>query len=101
MFQLESAKVAAMEEEKKFELAKLSFEQERLKISNSSLQRKHEAHFDVSSCIRLMPKFNHDDVGSFFNAFEKIAKELDWLADTWVLLVRVCLRLEPRRLTLH
>lgn len=85
MFQLELAKVAAREQEQKLELVKLALEQEKLKASDSALQRRHEARFNVSSCLKLMPKFNRDDVSSFFEAFEKIAKELQWKVETDIL----------------
>lgn len=79
LLQLELAKVAAREQEQKLELAKLALEQEKLKAISSASQHKLHAYdrFDVSSCLRPMPKFNHDDLGSFFEAFEKFAIELD------------------------
>lgn len=88
MLQLEFAKVRAWEQEQKLKLAKIALEQEKLTANNNALQRKHEARFDISSCLRLMPKFNRDDVGSFFEAFEKIAMELDWPQDKWKFLVQ-------------
>lgn len=80
MFQLELEKVAAIEQEKKLEL-------EKLKVNHSSLQSKHAAHFEISSCLRLVPKCNRNDVGSFFDALDKIARALDWPEDKWPLLI--------------
>lgn len=87
MFQLELEKVAAIEQEKKLELAKSAFEQKKPKVNHSSLQSKHAAHFEISSCLRLVPKCNRNDVGSFFDALDKIARALDWPEDKWPLLI--------------
>ncbi|KAL2082452.1 hypothetical protein ACEWY4_022270 [Coilia grayii] len=83
--QLELAKI---EEHGKLERARLEIEREKIRSSESHLQRKHEARFDVSRCLRLMPKFNHDDVDIFFEAFEKVASELEWPEDKWPILVQ-------------
>lgn len=37
--------------------------------------------------MRLLPKFNPEDV-SFFEAFEKNVQDLDWPEDKWTLLIQ-------------
>lgn len=44
--------------------------------------------FNINGCLRLLPKFNQEEVGSFFDAFEKIAQDLDWPEDKWTLLIQ-------------
>lgn len=88
MLQTKLAKVTTREQEQKLELAKLALEQEKLKASNNALQCKHESHFNISSCLKLIREFYPDDVGSFFEGFEKSAMELDWPEDKWTLLIQ-------------
>ena len=76
------------EQELQIELARIALDQEKLKQSVQSQQRKHDTRFDISSCLRLLPKFNQEEVGSFFDAFEKIAQDLDWPENRWTLLIQ-------------
>ena len=57
--------MAAREQEQRLDLAKLALEQEKPKVSDSALQCKQKACFDVYICFKLMPKFNCDNVVSF------------------------------------
>lgn len=87
---LEMAKleVESKKEETKLQLARLEIEREKIRTNEKVLQRKHENRFDLSSCLRIMPKFNPDDVDVFFDAFEKVATELDWPKEKWPVLVQ-------------
>lgn len=51
-----------------------------------------EPRFDVRSAISLMPKFSEEDVDTFFDAFEVVARECDWPETKWPLLVQSVLK---------
>ena len=80
--------LAKIEQQGQYERAKLEVEREKIKSTDTQYQRTHEARFNVSSCLKLMPKFNTDDVEVFFYAFEKIASELQWPEGKWPILVQ-------------
>ncbi|KAL2089275.1 hypothetical protein ACEWY4_013963 [Coilia grayii] len=80
--------LARIEEQGKLDRARFELEREKLKSAEQYYQRKHETTFDVSSCLKLMPKFNTEDVEVFFNAFEKIAHALEWPVEKWPILVQ-------------
>lgn len=80
--------VAQIEEQGKLDRAKLDLEREKLKSAENQYQRKHEARFDISRCLKIMPRFNTEDVDVFFDAFEKIANELEWPEEKWPILVQ-------------
>lgn len=80
--------IAKMEQKTKVDLAKIDLEREKTKTADNKYQREHDSRFNVASCLKLMPKFNSDEVDTFFDAFEKIAKELQWPKDSWPILVQ-------------
>ncbi|KAJ8353232.1 hypothetical protein SKAU_G00207990 [Synaphobranchus kaupii] len=51
-----------------------------------------EPRFDVRSAISLMPKFSEEDIDTFFDAFEVVARECDWPEAKWPLLVQSVLK---------
>lgn len=83
--QLELAK---LEQQTKLDLAKLDLERAKSQASENQRQRSHENRFNFSDCLKLMPKFNTTEVEVFFDAFEKIARELEWPEDKWAILVQ-------------
>ncbi|XP_070567216.1 uncharacterized protein [Ptychodera flava] len=52
------------------------------------VQEFQNRDFDVAKNIRLIPKFCEDEVDSYFLAFEKIAKQLDWPRRYWTILLQ-------------
>ena len=47
-----------------------------------------EQFFDVSRHISLVPPFRESEVDSYFSAFVRIAKSLNWPKDVWTLLLQ-------------
>jgi len=47
--------------------------------------------FDITKFIRLVPKFNEDDVAKFFISFEKVATQLEWPKEHWAIMLQVSL----------
>ena len=37
---------------------------------------------------KLIPKFSEGEIGKFFNQFEKVAIQLGWSEDLWVIIVQ-------------
>ena len=83
--QIELAKV---EQKTQLDLAKIELECVKVKSADNLSQRQHDNKFNISSCLKLMPKFCSEEVDVFFDAFEKIAKELQWPEETWPILVQ-------------
>ncbi|XP_072171900.1 uncharacterized protein [Diadema setosum] len=84
------------------ELARIELEKLRLETQSKQLElRKAEIdlesrqrqtyYFDVAKNTRLVPKFHEGEVDSFFSAFEKMAKRLDWPTEYWTVLVQTAL----------
>ncbi|KAJ8379406.1 hypothetical protein SKAU_G00001840 [Synaphobranchus kaupii] len=46
------------------------------------------SHFDVSQARHFMPKFREEDADTFFEAFEIVAREMEWPDAKWALLVQ-------------
>lgn len=46
---------------------------------------------EVGRYIKLIPKFNEDNVEEFFVSFEKIASQLDWPVNKWAVMLSVVL----------
>ena len=51
----------------------------------------NQNNFDLIKYIKLVPKFNEDDVGKFFVSFEKVANQLKWPKDRWAIMLQVVL----------
>ena len=88
------------EREKEIERAEREKERER---AEREIERKHELEmaklrlpvsvseedsFDLSKCMKLVPKFDESDVTNFFITFEKIARSLKWPERKWVFLIQ-------------
>ena len=44
--------------------------------------------FDLAKNIRLVPKFDEQDVETFFSTFEKYAHRLEWPTEYWTLMLQ-------------
>ncbi|KAJ8029047.1 hypothetical protein HOLleu_28341 [Holothuria leucospilota] len=44
--------------------------------------------FDVSNHVKFVPKFQEDNVETFFNHFEKLGEQLKWPRDKWSILIQ-------------
>ena len=45
-------------------------------------------HFDVTKHIRLVPPFQEKEVDKYFLDFEKVAENLKWPKEHWILLLQ-------------
>ena len=82
------------EREREKELRKLELEHE-LKMKELELSAKKDTSkertptdFDLAKNVRLVPKFNEQDVETYFLSFEKTAKKLGWPEKYWPLLLQ-------------
>ena len=57
-------------------------------VSNSVSQTPH---FDLSSAVKVMPKFSDDNVDEFFCAFERLAHVMSWPQKYWTVLLQQAL----------
>ena len=48
----------------------------------------HQARFDVSKNIALVPSFQESEVDSYFSTFERVAAALHWPLEVWLLLLQ-------------
>ena len=87
-FQFEQAKlnyeaqVAKQVEESK---SKLSIESKRRELE---LEANQPTNFDLTKCIKLVPKFEETEVDVFFKNFEDMASYMKWPIEQWVWLVK-------------
>ena len=80
-------KMAEVENQKEVELKKLE-------ISAASVQNSvppptgARPGFHLAKNIRLVPKFDEQDVEAFFSTFEKYAHRLEWPTEYWTLMLQ-------------
>ena len=48
----------------------------------------HQAHFDLSKNIALVPPFRESEVDSYIFVFERVAAALHWPLEIWPLLLQ-------------
>ena len=78
--QLENAKLKTLE--KQVELAALNSDR-----SNANFVPQ-EPRFDLSSALKLVPRFSVENVDEFFVAFERIANQMQWPREFWTALLQ-------------
>ena len=86
------------EKEREFKLKMAEIEKEvelkKLEISATSSQNSvppstsARLGFDLAKNIRLVPKFDEQDVETFFSTFEKYAHRLEWPTEYWTLMLQ-------------
>ena len=76
------ARVATQVEENKSVIAIQNKKQE------LELEAKQPAKFDLTKCIKLVPKFDESEVDVFFKNFEDMASYMKWPLEQWVWLVK-------------
>ncbi|KAJ8333535.1 hypothetical protein SKAU_G00415430 [Synaphobranchus kaupii] len=67
----------------------------RIQLAKLEVERAKAVHgpaltsrFDVSQARHFMPKFREEDADTFFEAFEIVAREMEWPDTKWALLVQ-------------
>ncbi|KAJ8375534.1 hypothetical protein SKAU_G00061140 [Synaphobranchus kaupii] len=67
----------------------------RIQLAKLEVERAKAVHgpaptsrFDVSQARHFMPKFREEDADTFFEAFEIVAREMEWQDAKWALLVQ-------------
>ncbi|KAJ8346623.1 hypothetical protein SKAU_G00280240 [Synaphobranchus kaupii] len=67
----------------------------RIQLAKLEVERAKAVHgpaltsrFDVSQARHFMPKFREEDADTFFEAFEIVAREMEWPDAKWALLVQ-------------
>ena len=80
-------KMAEIENQKEVELKKLEIS---ATSSQNSVPPSTSARpgFDLAKNIRLVPKFDEQDVETFFSTFEKYAHRLEWPTEYWTLMLQ-------------
>ena len=74
-----------MELQHEFEIRKLELQ---LKLGSGSGVEKSSAKFDVTKHIKFVPPFQQADVDKYFLHFEKVAGNLKWPKEYWVMLLQ-------------
>ena len=70
------------EKEYEFEIRKLELQ---VKLGSDYSAEKSSAKFDVTKHIKFVPPFQQADVGMYFLHFEKVAGNLKWPKEYWVM----------------
>ena len=60
---------------------------EELRLKGKSTE-EHESSIDVTRHIRLVPKFNEQEVFKYFQMFEKVASSMKWDKSVWPILLQ-------------
>ena len=71
-----------MELQHEFEIRKLELQ---LKLGSDPGVEKSSAKFDVTKHIKFVPPFQQVDVDKYFLHFEKVAGNLKWSKEYWVM----------------
>lgn len=89
MFEVEQIEAGKREKDLQMELQVVNAELEQSKrdTQDRQRQREHEVRFDVSKCLKIMPRFCAESPDIFFEACERIATERSWPKEEWVTLV--------------
>ena len=74
-----------MELQHEFEIRKLELQ---LMLGSGSGVEKSSAKFDVTKHINFVPPFQQADVDKYFLHFEKVAGNLKWPKEYWVMLLQ-------------
>ena len=74
-----------MELQHEFEIRKLELQ---LKLGSDPGVEKSSAKFDVTKHIKFVPPFQQVDVDKYFLHFEKVAGNLKWPKEYWVMLLQ-------------
>ncbi|KAL2081327.1 hypothetical protein ACEWY4_023180 [Coilia grayii] len=92
LFEAEQREREAEKREKdlqiELQVANVKLEQTKRDGQDRQRQREHEVRFDVSKCLKIMPRFCPESPDVFFEAFERIATEREWPVEEWVTLIR-------------
>ena len=59
-----------------------------VKLGSDPSVGKSSAKFDVTKHIKFVPPFQQADVDKYFLHFEKVAENLKWLKQYWVMLLQ-------------
>ena len=59
-----------------------------MKLGLESSSQTSSEKFDVAKYIKLVPPFQEADVDEYFLHFEKVASNLKWPKDYWVMLLQ-------------
>ena len=65
--------------------AKIELDKEKLKLPTPNLVQNK---FDPSRHIKLVPKFQEENVDQFFLHFEKVANNFKWPKESWAVLLQ-------------
>ena len=74
-----------MELQHEYEMKKLEVQ---LKLGSDPCVEKYSAKFDVTKHIKFVPPFQQADVDKYFLHFEKVAGNLKWPKEYWVMLLQ-------------
>ena len=87
-------RIKAAEHEREMERKRLEFEMMRYEEMNTqarmSMQNDHgqSKGNDFAAKLKLVPKFDENDLDSFFLMFERIATKMKWPKDEWAFLIQ-------------
>ena len=74
-----------MESQHEFEIRKLELQ---VKLGSDPCVEKFSANFDVTKHIKFVPPFQQADVDKYFLHFEKVAGNLKWPKEYWIMLLQ-------------
>ena len=80
-----SLKMAEIEKEVELKKLEISATSSQNSVPPSTSARPG---FDLAKNIRLVPKFDEQDVETFFSTFEKYAHRLEWPTEYWTLMLQ-------------
>ena len=84
----QEADLARQDRERERALEKEKIVHERAKLALAERGQEEKARFDVNKCFSLVPRFDSGKVESFFEMFEKIARQREWPQNQWVTLIQ-------------
>ena len=89
----EAKKEAKIEANIREDEAKIRDQEHELKMKELELKvtKPSKPRFDAGQCMKLVPKFDENDLDCFFAHFEKVAERCEWPPDKYTLLLQSCL----------
>ena len=87
-----------MELQHQFEIRKLELQ---VKLGSDPGVEKSSAKFDVTKHIKFVPPFQQADVDKYFLHFEKVAGNLKWPKEYWVMLLQSVLVGKAREIYIY
>lgn len=81
-------RIVREKQEREERMVREKLEVEKLRLQCNERGRKEKKDFNFADNIRLVPKFSPEKVETFFEMFEKVARQRGWDEEHWVALIQ-------------